>query len=58
VLSQLSRKFQISDVLEKEAMQELDEELAMQIQLRIKPSKSALMMQKYFSKESIHGGGG
>jgi len=39
-------------------MQELDEELALQIQLRIKPSKSALMMQKYFSKESIHGGVG
>jgi len=46
VLSQLSKKFPISDVLEKKNIDELDEELAYQIQNRVEALP-------YFSKEGL-----
>lgn len=53
-MSQLSKKFPISDVLEKETCQELDEELALQIHARqFTSSKSAIKMQRYFSGEHL-----
>ena len=46
MLSQVSKKFPISDVLERKNIEELDEELAFQIQNRVEALP-------YFSKEGL-----
>lgn len=53
-MSQLSKKFPISDVIEKSTIRELDEELAWHIQARLIPTKSNQMIKRYFSSASVN----